>query len=97
MLFSPARAEVYNEAPYSSESYLVFSVILYALCSRQDIQEKKEDNLPTKKENLKRQQVVGTQKIWIDNMSPVLEQGCFTSHLLSFDNNKVLKIINWIC
>jgi len=27
----------------------------------------------------------------------VLEQGCFTSHLLSFDNNKVLKIINWIC
>ena len=22
---------------------------------------------------------------------------CFTSHLLSFDNNKVLKIINWIC
>jgi len=30
-------------------------------------------------------------------LSPVLEQGCFTSHLLSFDNNKVLKIINWIC
>jgi len=29
--------------------------------------------------------------------SVVLEQGCFTSHLLSFDNNKVLKIINWIC
>jgi len=27
----------------------------------------------------------------------VLEQGCFTSHLLSFDNNKVLKIINWTC
>jgi len=27
----------------------------------------------------------------------MLEQGCFTSHLLSFDNNKVLKIINWIC
>ena len=27
----------------------------------------------------------------------LLEQGCFTSHLLSFDNNKVLKIINWIC
>ena len=27
----------------------------------------------------------------------VLEQGCFTSHLLSFGNNKVLKIINWIC
>jgi len=27
----------------------------------------------------------------------VLEQGCFTTHLLSFDNNKVLKIINWIC
>ena len=27
----------------------------------------------------------------------VLEQGCFTSHLLSFDNNKVIKIINWIC
>jgi len=27
----------------------------------------------------------------------VLEQGCFTNHLLSFDNNKVLKIINWIC
>ena len=24
----------------------------------------------------------------------MLEQGCFTSHLLSFDNNKVLKIIN---
>ena len=24
-------------------------------------------------------------------------KGCFTSHLLSFDNNKVLKIINWIC
>ena len=32
--------------------------------------------------------------IWLENM---LEQGCFTSHLLSFDNNKVLKIINWIC
>jgi len=30
-------------------------------------------------------------------VTPVLEQGCFTSHLLSFDNNKVLKIINWIC
>jgi len=29
--------------------------------------------------------------------SYVLEQGCFSSHLLSFDNNKVLKIINWIC
>ena len=29
--------------------------------------------------------------------SVLLEQGCFTSHLLSFDNNKVLKIINWIC
>ena len=29
--------------------------------------------------------------------STMLEQGCFTSHLLSFDNNKVLKIINWIC
>jgi len=27
----------------------------------------------------------------------VLEQGYFTSHLLSFDNNKVLKIINWTC
>jgi len=27
----------------------------------------------------------------------MLEQGCFTSHLLSFDNNKVLKIINSIC
>ena len=27
----------------------------------------------------------------------MLEQGCFTSHLLSFDNNKVLKIINWTC
>ena len=27
----------------------------------------------------------------------MLEQGCFTSHLLSFDNNKVIKIINWIC
>ena len=27
----------------------------------------------------------------------MLEHGCFTSHLLSFDNNKVLKIINWIC
>ena len=27
----------------------------------------------------------------------MLEQGCFSSHLLSFDNNKVLKIINWIC
>jgi len=27
----------------------------------------------------------------------MLEQGCFTNHLLSFDNNKVLKIINWIC
>ena len=24
-------------------------------------------------------------------------KGCFTSHLLSFDNNKVLKIINWVC
>ena len=24
-------------------------------------------------------------------------KACFTSHLLSFDNNKVLKIINWIC
>jgi len=24
-------------------------------------------------------------------------KGCFTNHLLSFDNNKVLKIINWIC
>jgi len=24
-------------------------------------------------------------------------KGCLTSHLLSFDNNKVLKIINWIC
>jgi len=31
---------------------------------------------------------------WRHNL---LEQGCFTSHLLSFDNNKVLKIINWIC
>jgi len=30
-------------------------------------------------------------------MGVLLEQGCFTSHLLSFDNNKVLKIINWIC
>jgi len=30
-------------------------------------------------------------------VSAMLEQGCFTSHLLSFDNNKVLKIINWIC
>jgi len=27
----------------------------------------------------------------------LLEQGCFSSHLLSFDYNKVLKIINWIC
>jgi len=27
----------------------------------------------------------------------MMEQGCFTSHLLSFDNNKVLKIINWTC
>jgi len=27
----------------------------------------------------------------------LLEQGCFTSHLLSFDNNKVIKSINWIC
>ena len=34
---------------------------------------------------------------WILAMQDVLEQGCFTSHLLSFDNNKVLKIINWIC
>ena len=24
-------------------------------------------------------------------------KGCFTNHLLSFDNNKVLNIINWIC
>ena len=30
-------------------------------------------------------------------ISLLLEQRCFTSHLLSFDNNKVLKIINWIC
>ena len=30
-------------------------------------------------------------------LTSMLEQGCFTSHLLSFDNNKVLKIINWIC
>ena len=30
-------------------------------------------------------------------MAAMLEQGCFTSHLLSFDNNKVSKIINWIC
>ena len=30
-------------------------------------------------------------------MFTLLEQGCFTSHLLSFDNNKVLKIFNWIC
>ena len=27
----------------------------------------------------------------------MLDKECFTSHLLSFDNNKVLKIINWIC
>ena len=27
----------------------------------------------------------------------LLEQRCFTSHLSSFDNNKVLKIFNWIC
>jgi len=32
-----------------------------------------------------------------DWMILLLEQWCFTSHLLSFDNNKVLKIINWIC
>jgi len=31
------------------------------------------------------------------SLTYLLEQGCFTSHLLSFDNNKVLKIINWIC
>ena len=30
-------------------------------------------------------------------VTAVLEQGCFSSHLLSFDNNKVLKVINWIC
>jgi len=34
---------------------------------------------------------------WFDSLFNLLEQGCFTSHLLSFDNNKVLKIINWIC
>ena len=33
----------------------------------------------------------------LKELKDVLEQGCFTSHLLSFDNNKVLKIINWIC
>ena len=35
--------------------------------------------------------------LWNVNRKNLLEQGCFTSHLLSFDNNKVLKIINWIC
>ena len=34
---------------------------------------------------------------WWKTKMYMLEQGCFTSHLLSFENNKVLKIINWIC
>ena len=42
---------------------------------------------------------------WVEMLRPMkefenftlLDKGCFTSHLLSFDNNKVLKIINWIC
>ena len=33
----------------------------------------------------------------IDERVCCWNKGCFTSHLLSFDNNKVLKIINWIC
>ena len=37
-----------------------------------------------------------SEKVSLD-VRVLLEQGCFTSHLLSFDNNKVLKIINWIC
>jgi len=37
------------------------------------------------------------QKLQNERKKTLLEQGCFTSHLLSFDNNKVLKIINWIC
>jgi len=53
------------------------------------------DRLPTK-DNLSRRRVID-----IDDQSCVggccWNKGCFTSHLLSFDNNKVLKIINWIC
>ena len=38
-----------------------------------------------------------TTTIWKTLCVMCWNKGCFTSHLLSFDNNKVLKIINWIC
>ena len=41
--------------------------------------------------------VIFVKSFYIQRGQNMLEQGCFTSHLLSFDNNKVLKIINWIC
>jgi len=38
-----------------------------------------------------------TVKLSLESYGTCWNKGCFTSHLLSFDNSKVLKIINWIC
>jgi len=36
--------------------------------------------------------------VWIDSMGKCVgTKGVSQNHLLSFDDNKVLKIINWIC
>ena len=40
---------------------------------------------------------VGFCEKWIGWMKAVGTKGVSQNHLLSFDNNKVLKIINWIC
>jgi len=31
------------------------------------------------------------------NLSTLLEQNVFKHYPLSFDDNKILKIVNWIC
>jgi len=34
---------------------------------------------------------------WVDRVQDVGTKGVSQNHLLSFNNNKVLKIINWTC
>ena len=89
-----------EQAAESSRKLAEEKVTLEESLKKEDLpeEEKMEDTaVPRHADFVERVSMLEGSLVDVVKLGYCWNKGCFTSHLLSFDNNKVLKIINWIC